>query len=78
MKIKIGLYAGGLEQYWKETGMDDLPEKIDKDAKKLAQILGKDFEVVYPGIAGNVAESVKVGKLFREKDVDLAVMYLSR
>lgn len=74
-KIKIGLYAGGLEQYWTETGMDGLPDTIDKDAKKLTQILGKDFEVVYPGIAGNVTESVKVGKLFREKEVDLAIMY---
>jgi len=76
MKIKIGLYAGGLEQYWKETGMRGLPEIIDRDAKSLVKILeGKGFEVVYPGIAGNMAESVKVGKILRENEVDLAIMY---
>ena len=75
MKIKIGLFAGGLEGYWKETGMKELPGRIDQDAKRLAEILGKDFEVIYPGLAGNVAESVKVGKVLREKEVDLAVMY---
>ena len=76
MKIKIGLFAGGLEGYWKETGMKGLPEIIDKDARRLVEILeGRGFEVVYPGIASNLTESVKVGKIFREKEVDMAVMY---
>ena len=48
MKAKIGLFAGGLEQYWKETSMKELPDIIDKDAKRLAKLLGKDFEVIYP------------------------------
>ena len=75
MKGKIGLFAGGLEQYWKETGMKGLPDVIAKDAKRLAEVLGKDFEVIYPGIAGNLEESVRIGKQLRDEEVDIALMY---
>ncbi len=74
-KTKIGLYAGGLEQYWTETGMEELPGRVDADAKRLAETLGKEFEVVYPGLAGNMADSTRVGKALRQEDVDLAIMY---
>ena len=74
-KTKIGLYAGGLEQYWTETGMKELPGRIDRDAKRLAESLGAEFEVVYPGLAANVTDSVRVGKAVRAEDVDLALMY---
>ena len=55
--------------------MKGLPDIIDKDAKRLAELLDKDFEVVYPGIAGNMEESVRVGKLLRDEEVDIALMY---
>jgi len=75
MKPKIGLFSGGIEQYWKETGMKELPARIDWDAKRLAETLGKEFEVVYPGLAGNVADSARAGRTLREEGVHLAVMY---
>ena len=75
MKAKIGLFAGGIEQYWKETGMKDLPNRLDKDARDLAATLGEEFEVVYPGLAENAADSSRMGKLLREEGVDLALMY---
>ena len=75
MKPKIGLFAGGIEQYWKETGMKELPGRIDQDAKRLAETLGKEFEVVYPGLAGDVADSARIGKTLREERVHMAVMY---
>lgn len=74
-KIKIGLFAGGIEQYWKETGMKDLSDRIDQDARRLAEALGKEFEVDYPGLAGNVADAVRIGKILREESIDLALMY---
>lgn len=74
-KTRIGLYAGGLEQYWTETGMKELPARIDRDAKRLAEALGAEFEVVYPGLAENVADSVRIGKALRAEDVHLALMY---
>ena len=75
MKQKIGLFAGGLEQYWLDAGMEGLSAKLDADARQLAQSLGADFDVVYPGLAGNVAEARKMGQALRDEQVDLAVMY---
>lgn len=75
MKIKIGLFAGGIETYWKDTGMKGLPERIDQDAKRLAKKMGKEFEVIYPGLAGNVADAVRIGKTLREAGVHLGLMY---
>lgn len=75
MKIKIGLFAGGIETYSKDTGMKELPGRIDRDAKRLARKMGKEFEVLYPGLAGNVADAVRIGKSLREAGVDLGLMY---
>lgn len=75
MKAKIGLFAGGIEQYWKETGMKELPARIDRDANRLAEALGKKFEVVYPGLAGSVTDAAQVGKRLRDEGVHLALMY---
>jgi L-arabinose isomerase len=75
MKHRIGLFTGGLEQYWIDAGMKGLPEKLEADAKQLAKNLGDDFEVVYPGMVGNVSDARKVGKALRDQQVDLAVMY---
>ena len=75
MKSKIGLLAGGIEQYWTQAGMKNLPQLLDADAKRLADALGKDFEVVYPDMVGNVADCRRVGKILRDEAVDLALMY---
>ena len=63
MKSKIGLFAGGIEQYWTEAGMKRLPQILDADAKRLADALSEDFEVVYPDMVGNVADARRVGKI---------------
>ena len=75
MKYRIGLFAGGLEQYWIDAGMKGLPDKLDADAKQLSENLGDEFDVIYPGMVGNVADARKVGKVLRAQQVDLAVMY---
>jgi len=72
---KIGLYMGGMEKYWKETGMDDLPGALKKDVLKLKNRLEKECEVVYPFFVGNEADSQKAGKIFFENDVDMVLMY---
>lgn len=75
MKPRIGLFAGGIEQYWKETGMKNLRSRIDEDAGRLAAALGEESEVVYPGLAENADESARIGKILRQQGVDLALMY---
>lgn len=39
MKRKIGLIAGGIEQYWIEAGMTGLPARLEADARRLAALL---------------------------------------
>ena len=41
MKPKIGLFTGGIETYWKDTGMPELPELLHKDSLRLAQKLSE-------------------------------------
>ena len=72
---KIGLFSGGIEQYWKECGMDDLPDAIEKDILKLKERLEENCDVVYPFMASNESESRKAGKIFFDHDVDIVLMY---
>lgn len=76
VRIEIGLFSGGIEQYWKETGMKSLPDVLKQDIQKLIEILeSKNFDVFYPGFASNDADAEKIGKSMREEGVDLALMY---
>ena len=75
MKPRIGLFAGGIETYWKDTGMPDLPARIDADAHRLAGLLGEASEVIYPGLAGSVEDCVRIGRQFRNENVDLVLVY---
>jgi len=42
MKPRIGLFSGGIEQYWKETGMKELPTHLEKNILKLKGRLEKN------------------------------------
>jgi len=75
MKQKIGLFSGGIETYWKDSGMEELPSLLDRDAKRLAEKLGEQFEVVYPGMAGDTEQSIARARAIREANVDAVVIY---
>ena len=75
MKHKIGLFAGGIDGYWKDCGMPELPELLKGDAKLLAERLGKKHDVVYPGLAGNVEETIHCARQIRDAGVDVVVVY---
>jgi hypothetical protein len=34
-KPKLGLFSGGIETYWKDTAMDDLPGMVEHDIARL-------------------------------------------
>ena len=75
MKPRIGLCAGGIETYWKHTGMAGLPELLLRDATRLAETLSDKCEVVFTGIVGNEVEAANAGRVIKEHQVDLALMY---
>ncbi|UCB44469.1 MAG: hypothetical protein JSV25_09605 [Spirochaetota bacterium] len=74
-KPKIGLFAGGIEQYWTECGMDDLPSAMEKDISRLKKRLEKGCDVLFPFLIKNEADAVKAGKLFLTNEVDMILMY---
>ena len=71
----IGLFAGGIEQYWIECGMDALPAAMERDIQRLKKRLEKECEVFYPLFVGNESEARRAGKAFAEKKVDMVLMY---
>jgi L-arabinose isomerase len=75
MKPTIGLFTGGIETYWKDCGMQELPALLEADSRRLADRLGEQFEVVYPGIAGNKKEATQRARKIREAGVDVVVIY---
>ena len=75
MRAKIGLFAGGIEQYWTEAGMKDLPDLLNRDAKKLVDALAEEHDVVFPGLAGNVTDARRIGKILRDEPVHMVLMY---
>jgi len=75
MRTKIGLLSGGIEQYWKSTGMKTLPQVLQQDIDQLIHALKKEFDVVYPGFAGNEEDSERIGKILKKEEVDMALMY---
>jgi L-arabinose isomerase len=74
-KPKIGLFAGGIEQYWTECGMDTLPDAMERDILRLKKRLEAECEVFYPHFVGNEAEARQAGKAFAEEVVDMVLMY---
>ncbi len=75
MKPRIGLFTGGIETYWKDAGMPELPGLLHKDSLRLAQKLNEDFEVIYPGIACNLEESILRVRELRDAGVETVVVY---
>lgn len=74
--MKVGLFSGGMDWYWKKAGMKSLPEALDRDIRRLKKILEeRGLEVFYPGFAGNEEESERAGKAIRKEGVDIALVY---
>lgn len=75
MRPNIGLLSGGIETYWKDTGMSGLPELLNRDARRLAEALSAHCDVVFPGIVGNRDEARRAARTVKASDVDLVVVY---
>ena len=75
VKPKLGLFSGGIETYWKDTGMGDLPAALEHDIACLRNALQPHCDVVYPGLVGNEQDAIRAARTLRDADVDLVVMY---
>jgi L-fucose isomerase-like protein len=72
---RIGLFSGGIEQYWTECGMKDLPKAMKRDIGRLKERLEDHCEVIFPLFVANARDARKAGKTFLEQDVDMVLMY---
>ena len=75
MRPKIGIFAGGIEWYWKETGMKELKNALEKDIRFLIDMLSSRSDVFYPGMAGNAEDAARIGRELSESKVDIALMH---
>ncbi len=74
-KPRVGLFAGGIEQYWTECGMDELPSAMERDILRLKERLEEKCEVLYPFLIKNESDAKKAGRIFLENRVDMVLMY---
>jgi L-arabinose isomerase len=74
-KPKVGLFSGGIETYWKDTGMRGLPAALEQDITRLRDALEPHCDVVYPGLVGSAEEATRAGRCLRDAGVDMVVMY---
>jgi len=72
---KVGLFAGAIQQYWTECGMDGLPEALERDVRRLRDRLERDCDVVYPFLAVDVDSAARAGGIFLAEGVDMVLIY---
>ncbi len=72
---KIGLFAGGIEQYWKECGMHELPAAMERDIGRLRKKLERHCDVLYPLMVANARDAREAGRAFAAGGADIVLMY---
>jgi len=72
---KIGLFAGAIQEYWTECGLDGLPAALDKDVGRLCGALQGTCDVVRAPLAVDAETAAQAGSRFRAEDVDLVLIY---
>jgi L-arabinose isomerase len=72
---KVGILATAAAGYFKEGGMCELKRKLEEDMDFVVKALSEELEVVYPGLVIDEEEGEKVGKMFRNQDLDLIILF---
>jgi hypothetical protein len=73
-KPRIGLLACGYFEYWRMY--DGLENEVEADMNKIAEEMARSdkYELIYPGFIDTMDKADKVGKKFKEVDIDLLVL----
>ena len=72
VKLKIGLIACGYFEYWRMY--EGLRDHVAADMQKIADTIGKDNNLVYPGLIDTLDKADAAGKLLKKEQVDLLII----
>ncbi len=76
MALRVGLFAIGLEAYWKQ--FEGLQQRLTEYAEKVAQRLGRTgLEIINLGLIDNPEKAAAAGHTFRRADVDLLFLHVT-
>jgi L-arabinose isomerase len=76
MALRVGLFAIGLEAYWKQ--FDGLQQRLTEYAQQVAQRLGrKGLEIINLGLIDSPEKAAAAGHTFRRADVDLLFLHVT-
>lgn len=70
--LKIGVLACAYFEYWRMY--DGLLADVTGDMNRVAQRIGKNHEIVYPGLVDTLDKADEAGRLFKEQHIDLLVI----
>jgi len=71
-KLKIGVLACAYFEYWRMY--DGLLETVAGDMQRVAERIGKNHEIVYPGLVDTLDKADEAGRLFKEEHIDFLVI----
>ena len=76
MSLRVGLFAIGLEAYWKQ--FDGLQRRLTQYAEQVAQRLGRTgLEIINLGLIDSPEKAAEAGHTFRRADVDLLFLHVT-
>jgi L-arabinose isomerase len=76
MALRVGLFAIGLEAYWKQ--FDGLQHRLTQYAEQVAQRLGRTgLEIINLGLIDSPEKAAEAGHEFRRADVDLLFLHVT-
>lgn len=70
--LKVGLIAGGYFEYWRMY--DGLQSQVEEDMQKIADEIGKNNDLIYPGLVDTLDKADEAGKLFKNEQIDLLII----
>lgn len=71
--IKVGFLGCGYFEYWRMFS-GQFKKNVLGDLQKIADHLGDDFDIVYPGVVDTLDAADRTGQIFAENKVDVVVV----
>ena len=71
-RLKVGFIGAGYFEYWRMYG--GLQQKVESDMNSVADKLGKECDLIYPGFIDTLDKADEAGKIFREEKIDTLII----
>ncbi len=71
-KLRVGVLTCAYFEYWRMY--PGLREEVSGDMKKIADRIGRTYDVVYPGLVDTLDSADSAGAYFQESKIDLLII----